>query len=56
MADMGLLILRVAVGVVMVLHGVIKLRKMSLFDAKWLEYGFPQGPAPPAGCLRRSSC
>jgi putative oxidoreductase len=44
MADVAILILRVVLGVVIVLHGVHKFRKMSLFDRKWREdYGFPKG-------------
>ena len=52
MADMGLLILRVAVGVVMVLHGVIKFRRTAVFDARWLEYGLPQGSVALTGLLQ----
>ena len=45
MVDIGILILRVAVGIVMVAHGLPKLFwKRRLFDKKWRqEYGFPQG-------------
>jgi putative oxidoreductase len=44
MADIGILVLRVVLGVVIVLHGAYKLRKKSLFDRKWQEdYGFPKG-------------
>ena len=45
MVDMGILILRIAVGVVMVAHGVPKLFwKRKVFNKKWREeYGFPLG-------------
>ena len=43
MADVGILILRVVLGIVMILHGVYKFQKKSFFDQKWREdYGFPR--------------
>ena len=45
MVDIGILILRIAVGIVVVAHGLPKLFwKRRLFDKKWRqEYGFPVG-------------
>ena len=45
MADVGILILRIAVGIVMVAHGLPKIFwKRELFNKKWKkEYGFPLG-------------
>ena len=45
MVDMGILILRITVGVVMIAHGVPKLFwKRKVFNKKWREeYGFPLG-------------
>jgi len=53
MPDIAILILRVALGVVMVLHGVLKFQKKSLFDRKWREdYGFPRGSVLLTGILQ----
>lgn len=53
MADVGLLILRIAVGIVMVLHGVLKFRRKAVLDRKWLEgYGLPQGSVLLTGILQ----
>ena len=43
--DIGILILRVAVGIVMVAHGVTKIFwKRGVYNKKWREgYGFPLG-------------
>ena len=45
MVDVGILILRVAVGIVMVAHGVPKIFwKRQIFNKKWREeYGLPMG-------------
>lgn len=45
MAEVGILILRIAVGIVMVAHGLPKIFwKRKVFDKKWKkEYGFPLG-------------
>jgi putative oxidoreductase len=44
MADAASLILRVAVGIAIGLHGLYKFQMKSVFDAKWQQdYGFPQG-------------
>lgn len=45
MVDIGILILRVVVGIVMVAHGVPKIFwKRKVFNKKWREeYGFPMG-------------
>jgi putative oxidoreductase len=45
MLDAGILILRVAVGVVMVAHGIPKIFwKRQVYNKKWRqEYGFPMG-------------
>ena len=45
MVDVGILILRISVGIVMVAHGLPKIFwKRELFNEKWKkEYGFPLG-------------
>ena len=45
MVEVGILILRIAVGIVMVAHGLPKIFwKRKLFNKKWKkEYGFPLG-------------
>jgi len=45
MVDVGILILRISVGIVMVAHGLPKIFwKRELFNKKWKkEYGFPLG-------------
>jgi putative oxidoreductase len=45
MADVGILILRISVGIVMVAHGLPKIFwKRELFNKKWKkEYSFPLG-------------
>ena len=45
MIDVGILILRISVGIVMVAHGLPKIFwKRELFNKKWKkEYGFPLG-------------
>jgi putative oxidoreductase len=45
MADVGILILRISVGIVMVAHGLPKIFwKREVFNKKWKkEYGFPLG-------------
>ena len=45
MTDVGILIIRIAVGIVMVAHGLPKIFwKRELFNKKWKkEYGFPLG-------------
>lgn len=44
MADVGVLILRLALGIVLIPHGVYKFQKKQFFDKKWREeYGLPVG-------------
>ena len=45
MVDIGILVLRISVGIVMVAHGLPKIFwKRQLFNKKWKkEYGFPLG-------------
>ncbi|MFC2025609.1 DoxX family protein [Chloroflexota bacterium] len=52
--EIGILILRVAVGIVMIAHGVPKLFwKRKVFNKKWREeYGFPLGSVVLTGILQ----
>ena len=44
MVDVGTLILRLALGIVLIPHGVYKFQKKQFFDKKWREeYGLPVG-------------
>ena len=44
MIDMGILILRISLGIVLIPHGVYKFQKKQFFDKKWREeYGLPVG-------------
>lgn len=44
MVDVGVLILRVTLGIVLIPHGVYKFQKKQFFDKKWREeYGLPVG-------------
>jgi len=44
MVDLGILILRVAVGLSLIPHGIYKFQKKAFFDVKWREeYGLPLG-------------
>ena len=44
MIDVGILILRVTLGIVLIPHGVYKFQKKDFFDKKWREeYGLPVG-------------
>ena len=44
MFDIGILILRVSLGIVLIPHGVYKFQKKQFFDKKWREeYGLPVG-------------
>ena len=53
MTDVAILILRVALGIVIVLHGVYKFQKKSFLDQKWQEdYGFPRGSVVLTGILQ----
>ena len=53
MADVAILILRVALGIVIVAHGVYKFQNKALFDKKWREdYGFPQGSVLLSGVVQ----
>lgn len=53
MADIGLLILRLAVGIVMTIHGVYKFQNKALFDEKWrVGYGLPRGSVVLTGTLQ----
>lgn len=43
MIDIGILLLRIAVGVTMLMHGLIKFQRREHFEYKWShEYGFPK--------------
>ena len=43
MADIGILLLRIAMGVTMLLHGVVKFQRREYFEDKWSNnYGFPK--------------
>jgi len=53
MADVGILILRIALGAAIILHGVYKFQNKRLFDKKWQEdYGFPRGSVLLSGILQ----
>lgn len=44
MFDIGMLILRFSLGIVLIPHGVYKFQKKQFFDKKWKEeYGLPVG-------------
>ena len=44
MVDVGILILRITLGIVLIPHGVYKFQKKQFFDKKWREeYGLPVG-------------
>ncbi len=44
MIDVGILILRISLGIVLIPHGVYKFQKKQFFDKKWREeYGLPVG-------------
>ena len=44
MFDVGILILRISLGIVLIPHGVYKFQKKQFFDKKWREeYGLPVG-------------
>ncbi len=44
MVDLGILILRFAVGISLIPHGIYKFQKKQFFDVKWREeYGLPLG-------------
>ena len=41
MIDIGILLLRIAVGVTMFMHGLVKFQRRAYFEHKWShEYGF----------------
>lgn len=53
MADTGILVLRVALGIVMILHGVDKFQRTSVLEKKWREdWGFPRGAVLLTGFLQ----
>jgi putative oxidoreductase len=54
MLDIGILILRISVGIVMVAHGLPKIFwKREFFNKKWKkEYGFPLGSVILTGILQ----
>lgn len=54
MVEVGILILRVAVGIVMVAHGLPKIFwKREVFNKKWKkEYGFPLGSVLLTGIIQ----
>jgi uncharacterized membrane protein YphA (DoxX/SURF4 family) len=44
LVDVGVLILRLSLGIALIPHGVYKFQKKQLFDKKWREeYGLPVG-------------
>jgi uncharacterized membrane protein YphA (DoxX/SURF4 family) len=44
LVDVGILILRITLGIVLIPHGVYKFQKKQFFDKKWREeYGLPGG-------------
>lgn len=44
MVDLGILILRISLGIVFIPHGVYKFQKKQFLDKKWREeYGLPLG-------------
>jgi putative oxidoreductase len=44
LVDVGILILRITLGIVLIPHGVYKFQKKQFFDKKWREeYGLPVG-------------
>lgn len=53
MMDLAILILRIALGIVMILHGLYKFRKKSFLDREWrVAYGFPNGSVLLSGILQ----
>jgi putative oxidoreductase len=53
MLELGILILRVATGIIMIAHGVYKFRRMEFLNKKWSEhYGFPEPSVPVIGFLQ----
>lgn len=53
MLDLGILLLRVSVGIVLIPHGVYKFQKLDFLNKKWREhYGFPEPSVPLVGFLQ----
>ncbi|HSF82782.1 MAG TPA: DoxX family protein [Anaerolineales bacterium] len=53
MVDLGILILRIAVAVTLIPHGIYKFQKKQFFDVKWREeYGLPLGSVPLTGTVQ----
>jgi putative oxidoreductase len=53
MLDLGILMLRVATGIILIAHGIYKFRKMEFLNKKWHEhYGFPPPSVPVVGFLQ----
>ena len=53
MLDIGILILRIAVGISLIPHGVYKFQRKQFFDVKWREeYGLPLGSVPLTGIIQ----
>lgn len=53
MLDIGILILRVAVGMVLIPHGIYKFQRLDFLNKKWSEhYGFPEPSVPVVGFLQ----
>jgi putative oxidoreductase len=53
MIDLGILILRFSLGMVLIPHGVYKFQKKQFFDKKWREeYGLPVGSVLLTGLIQ----
>ena len=53
MIDVGILILRISLGIVLIPHGVYKFQKKEFFDKKWREeYGLPLGSVLLTGIIQ----
>ncbi len=53
MIDVGILILRISLGIVLIPHGVYKFQKKEFFDKKWREeYGLPLGSVLLTGVIQ----
>jgi putative oxidoreductase len=53
MFDVGILILRLSLGIVLIPHGVYKFQKKQFFDKKWREeYGLPVGSVLLTGIIQ----
>lgn len=53
MLDLGILMLRVAAGIILIAHGIYKFRRLEFLNKKWHEhYGFPPPSVPVVGFLQ----